>query len=171
MEAHDTFTIEMLAIQRRLFAYILTLVPNLADADDVLQETNAVLLRKREEFQAGTSLAAWACQVAYLEILACRKRQARWRHALNNDDLLAQLSSEATAKFEAVDNRLAALEICLQKLPAADRDLVRMRYRQELSSQGMADRLARTAESVRRHLYRIRVALLRCIERQIKKET
>ena len=161
----------MLAIQRRLFSYILTLVPNLADADDLLQETNAVLLRKREEFQAGTSFAAWACQVAYFEILGYRKRQARWRHALNNHDLLAELSSEATAHCEALDSRLTALETCLQKLPAADRDLVSMRYRQDLSSQRMADCLTRTAEAVRRHLYRIRLALLRCIERQIKKET
>ena len=40
---HDAFTAQLVAVQRRLYAYILTALPNLQDADDVLQETNAAL--------------------------------------------------------------------------------------------------------------------------------
>ena len=50
--------------QDRLFAYILTLVPRRDVARDILQETNLVLWRRREEFVAGTSFVAWASKVA-----------------------------------------------------------------------------------------------------------
>ena len=54
---HDAFTAQLVAVQRRLYAYILTALPNLQDADDVLQETNATLLRSRESFASGTEFA------------------------------------------------------------------------------------------------------------------
>ncbi len=79
---HDEFTSQLVAVQRRLYAYILTILPNLADADDVLQDTNSVLLRKRKEYAAGTEFGAWACRVAYFEVLALRKKRQRERGRL-----------------------------------------------------------------------------------------
>jgi RNA polymerase sigma-70 factor (ECF subfamily) len=83
---HDVFTTHLMAVQRRLYAYILTILPNLSDADDVLQDTNAVLLRKRTQFVAGTEFGAWACRVAYFEVLALRRKRQRERsHVLFAD--------------------------------------------------------------------------------------
>lgn len=166
MENNDTYTRELLAVQRRLYAYIFTLVPRLTDADDVLQQTNAVLLRKRDEFRPGTAFGAWACQVAYFEVMAHRKRQQRER-LLFSDELLAELTPEAATRGEALDQKLAALEQCTKTLPSRDRDMIHMRYRQELSSDAIAASVGRTAEAARRRLYRIRIALLRCIEARL----
>ena len=166
MENSDTYTREVLSVQRRLYAYILTLIPSFTDADDILQQTNAVLLRKRDDFRPGTAFGAWACQVAYYEVLAHRKRQQRER-VLFSDELLAELAPEAASSVETLDRKLAALEHCTQKLPPRDREMIHLRYRQELASDAIAARVGRTSEAARRHLYRIRVALLRCIETRL----
>src|SRR5438067_3592271 len=64
----------LMSHQRRLFQYILSLLPNLQDAEDVLQETNLVVWRKFAQFQSGTSFFAWAARVAQLEVMKHRKK-------------------------------------------------------------------------------------------------
>src|SRR5436190_19336309 len=51
--------------QRQIFSYIYVLVPNRADAEDLLQETSVVICEKFHEFREGTDFVAWACQIAY----------------------------------------------------------------------------------------------------------
>ena len=51
--------------QRRIFAYIYTLVPNRTDAEDILQETSLIICEKFHDFKPGTDFVAWACQIAY----------------------------------------------------------------------------------------------------------
>lgn len=157
--------------QRRLYAFILSLAPDLGDADDILQETNAVLLRKREEFAPGSDFGAWICQVAYYEVLNFRKRRQRTsRHLLLDEDLLEDLASDAQQRLVNQDHRLTALGQCLERLPEADRQLIRDRYRHNHSTQDIARREGRTAAAVRQVLYRIRGELLRCIERRLARE-
>ncbi len=154
-------------MQRRLYAYILTLLPNLADADDVLQDTNAVLLRKREEYTAGTEFGAWACRVAYFEVLAlCKKRQReRSRVLFADQDLLDNLADEAEGRFAAADQALLTrLERCIKKLSPLHRQLIRLRYGNNLLSDEIAENLVRSASAVRQLLYRIRIRLLKCLQ-------
>jgi DNA-directed RNA polymerase specialized sigma24 family protein len=52
------------ATHRRLYAFILALAANPADADDIMQETRGVLWRKLNDFEPGTDFASWAMAVA-----------------------------------------------------------------------------------------------------------
>ena len=54
--------------QHRILAYIYTLVPNRADAEDLLQDTAVLLWEKFAQFELGTDFIAWACRVAFLKI-------------------------------------------------------------------------------------------------------
>lgn len=164
----DPYITDLLAVQRRLYTHILTLVANFVDAEDLLQETNAVLLRKKDEYQPGTNFGAWACQIAYFQVLAHRKRQGRSRQMFAGPDLLEQMASEVAYRVleSDQDRMLANLDDCVNEISLADRELLDMRYRVNLSSETMADRLGRTAAAVRRHLWRIRAGLLHCLERK-----
>ena len=51
----EEFVRLLMAHERQIFTYILTLLPHVADAEDVLQETSIVLWRKFPEYQAGTT--------------------------------------------------------------------------------------------------------------------
>ena len=56
--------------QRQLYLYIIALLPNPTDVDDVLQATNMVLWSKADEFEPGSDFGAWARRVAHFEVLA-----------------------------------------------------------------------------------------------------
>src|SRR5262249_13682086 len=71
-----TFLRLFLQNERRVYAYILTLLPNRADADDVLQEASLVMWDKFDAEHPPTDFAAWGCRIAYFKILDfCKKRQ------------------------------------------------------------------------------------------------
>ncbi len=164
---NDVFTAQLVSIQRRLYAYILTILPNLADADDVLQETNMVLLRKREEYIPGTDFIAWACRAAYFEVLAFRKKQQRERGRILFADqaLLDHLAGEARERILAGDQTLLArLEKCIQRLSLFHRQLIHYRYSYNILAEKIAERIGSSASAVRQLLYRIRTRLLKCVE-------
>ena len=79
--------------QQRVYLFILSLLPNPADAEEVLQETNLVLWRKFEEFEPGTNFKAWAFQTAYYKIQSFLSRQERDR-ARFGDEFLEKVAAK-----------------------------------------------------------------------------
>src|ERR1700748_3473326 len=63
----------------RIYLFILSLLPNRADADEVMQETNLVLWRGFEEFRPQSDFRAWAFQVAYFKVQKRLEQQQRSR--------------------------------------------------------------------------------------------
>ena len=110
-----------------LHAFILSMVRNAADADDVLQETNIVLWRKAAEFDPAREFMPWAMRCAQLQAMAHLKKKQRARVAFD-DELLALVADEAVEEFAESDARRVALAGCLQKLPAEQRALIAQRY-------------------------------------------
>lgn len=164
---HDEqFVRDIAANQRRLYAFILRLVPKTADALDLLQETNMVLWKKKQDFRPGTDFGAWACRVAHYTVLTYRKKISR-EHLLFDDELLGLIAAEAHVETGNFDEHLVALAECLQKLPPKDRDLLERRYADNLSPRHIAQAIDRTARAVAQALYRIRGTLLDCIDRTL----
>src|SRR5690606_4303558 len=124
----EAFIAEVVASQRRLYAYILTLVPDPNDASDVLQQTNMALWRDSDRFQEGTNFIAWAFRIAYFKVLEHREKSQRDRRRFR-DTLLDDLAEESPAySQESDDCRLDAMKQCLETLPVKHRDLIRRRY-------------------------------------------
>jgi RNA polymerase sigma-70 factor, ECF subfamily len=155
--------------QSRLYAYILTLVPDFTAANDVLSETNTTLWRKSSDFQVDTNFAAWAVRIAYFEVLAYQKRRRADPH-LFEGDLLDEVAAAATAVAEDFNEKRQALRSCVEKLPSKDHQLVDLRYQRGLSVQEIAQRRGKTANAVSQALFRIRAALAACIERTLHLE-
>ena len=155
------------AAQRPLFAYIRSLVAPWGNPDDVLQEVNLVLWRKAAEFDGRGEYLTWACRIAYLQVLAHRKKVGRERFVPFDDVILADLAGPLAERVGELDPRLAALRGCLTALPAAAQRLVAARYAEGGSVQTAAAEAGRTPESVRVTLHRIRKALLACVEKKL----
>lgn len=156
----ETFAKRLTAFQSRLWAFVYSLMADADLARDVFQEANRVLWEKRDEFDAARDFAPWALGVARMQVRAARQKLARER-LLFDDEAVERL-----AGVERRDDRQAALAHCIEKLPDAQRDLVRRRYGARESIDQIARALDRTANAVAVAVFRLRRALADCIEAQ-----
>lgn len=159
------FVAQITRSQRHLQAFILTLIWNPADADDVLQEANLVLWEKAAEFDQTRPFLPWAMRICQLQAMAWLKTRARARNRLD-DALLATIAAEALDETDELEPRRRALNDCLGRLPDDHRDLVAKRYRPDGSVNDLAAARGSTPNAVSEQLRRIRATLLACIERK-----
>uniref|UniRef100_A0A7C4LM83 Sigma-70 family RNA polymerase sigma factor n=1 Tax=Schlesneria paludicola TaxID=360056 RepID=A0A7C4LM83_9PLAN len=152
--------------QSRLRGFVRCLLVRSNDVDDVLQEINAVLWEKADEFQPGTDFWGWASQIARFKVLNHIRKLGRERLVFD-DAILEQLAEIAACKLSQFDQRRAALDHCLQQLPPPQRKLLDLRYTAGHTIELIGESIGRPAGSVRQALYRIRTALQACIERQL----
>ena len=80
-------------IQSNLYSYICSLIVDTSGAFDVLQETNVVLWDKADEYDPGRPFRPWAYQIAYLQVLAYRKRCVRSRLVFD-ESLVSEMAEE-----------------------------------------------------------------------------
>src|SRR5262245_43171691 len=124
-ESRDEFVRLLTGEQTSLFSYIATLLGDVNDASNVLQQTNMVLWRKADEFEAGTSFHAWARKVAYFQTLAYIRDMKRDKLVFD-EELILQLADRPTIEDE--DERRIALRHCLGTLSESSLELLQQRY-------------------------------------------
>lgn len=163
------FAEELTRIQRSLYGYICSLVGCPEEAQDVLQETNREVWERYEEFEPGSSLAAWTYKIAYYRVLTVRKQRKRRQQRFQETtlELLAERMAEKNYVLEA---RHQALLDCVGKLEPADRHLIQTRYLEGVDVAEIAEKLRRAPNSLYRSLARIRGLLLDCIESLLEAE-
>jgi len=62
------------------------------------------------------------------------------------------------------------LRACLAKLPKEHRQMVTLRYFEEMEIEAVADRIKSTVAAVYRALSRVRYTLLECMNKQLRQE-
>lgn len=167
--AHILFTAQLTALQPRLRAFLLALTGNRPDADEVLQDTNQVLWRKREMFRADSSFSAWSFQIAAFEARNFLRRRARThRTEIPSEEILAEIAAEAESHHtdHAHEERRVKLLQCLDKLAPADRELLMRRYFEDRPLAALAAERGINQNALAQKLFRLRAMVLRCIEKQ-----
>jgi len=165
----DDFVRELVRHQDRLRDLVRCLLFNQQDIDDVWQETNVLLLKKANDFRPGSDFWAWSSQVARYQVLSHCRRVKRQRLVFS-ESVLAMLADDIGERVQTIDRRQAALDACVALLPASQRRLLELRYSPKASVNDIAASLGRPAGSIRQTLYRIREALLACVERRLAAE-
>ena len=148
--------------QNRIFAYILTLVPHSADAEDIMQETASVAWEKFGTFKEGTDFAAWLKTIAFHKVMDHRKRGGHHR-VIFSDDLIKVLAPRAEKTFEQTDTRAAALKSCLKRLSSPDRQLLKRHYEDGLTIKAIAEETNRPIQGLYKVMVRILDRLRRCV--------
>jgi RNA polymerase sigma-70 factor, ECF subfamily len=161
----DEFVRTFVRHQRDIHAFILSLVPNWADAEDIFQETSTRLFQQGDRCTSIDAFLPWARTVAYYQVLSYRKQHRRrsQRFAEVCLDLIAESHNEA----EAADGRRQALLSCLGKLEAAARRLLELAYRGDLSVAEVAHRVGQNTTATYKSLSRIRHRLRICVDRSL----
>lgn len=165
-EIQERFVRTLTRYESRVWAFIRSLVVSRADAEDILQETNATLWKKIDEFAEVENFVAWACAVARIEVLRYYQKQKRDRLQFS-ENFLQTVAEQVTTRRDELDDRVCALESCIEKLLPQDRGLIRQRYVDELSVETLSTMVGRSVEAVYKRLSRIRRALFVCIEKAV----
>ena len=63
--------------ERRLRGFILSLVPNRADADDIAQEVKIRLWEQFDSYDPTKDFGVWARTIAHYQVLTYREKQSR----------------------------------------------------------------------------------------------
>ncbi len=159
---NEEFLRLFLANQRAIYAYILSMVPSAADADDIMQDTATMMWDKFDDFKLGTNFGAWGVTIARYKIMEYHSKKKR-NLDLVSGELLEQISQVASQKVMRMDDRLKALDQCLSKLNEKNRKLIHIRYHQGLTIKKIAEQLKRPAAGMYKVMSRLHESLSRCI--------
>lgn len=148
----------------RLYYYIYFIVRSREVAEDIFQETfvKAIVTLQQGRYQPDGKFAAWITRIAH-NLVIDQFRQERGENVISNDesevDLLNNAAlSEGTIEAQMVNDQvLKDVRRLIDELPDCQREVVFMRYYQNLSFKDIADI---TGVSINTALGRMRYAIL-----------
>jgi RNA polymerase sigma-70 factor (ECF subfamily) len=166
LDPNEHFVTQIAEHQGRLHSYIYSLLGDRNCSADVLQETNLVLWRKREEFRTGSAFVPWAFAIARFQVLA-HLRDKRRESVLIDAEVAEALAPRVESVSEAFDDRRAALARCMQQLSDDKRELIRARYFDARPMTELAEEKEKTLDSLKVTLFRVRKSLADCIQKRL----
>lgn len=155
--------------ERTLTGYVLSLVPNWSDADDILQETKLRLWEQFGDYDPSKDFGAWARSIAHYHVLTYRKRSNR-QSARFTGDFVELVAAEARTVIAEADLRHLLLADCLAALTDASRKLLVLCYASNKSVKDVAIMLGRSVRGLQRAVATLRKTLQQCIEDRLYQE-
>lgn len=154
------------AAQQRIYAYLLMIIHNHSDAEDLLQETASVLWERFDEFDKTRSFIAWAIGIAKNKALDYLKSKRTSRPCFN-DQFYQDISDIARLESENTDVRLKALRSCIKKLSIKNQQLIHLRFEKAVTVKKISQMSEYSADAIYKRLSRIYSSLHDCIHRSL----
>lgn len=163
------------ATERRILGYLITLLPTIEDAEELMQETSIVIWEKFDEFLATQGdepdldrFTAWGCKIAFYKTLNARRKRKPTAKSFS-EDVLQLISSTWLNSQESgeLDDRRSALARCMEKLPGERREMLQDYYWRKMPIEQIASKQSHTVANVYKLMQRIRRSLHECIQKAI----
>ena len=167
--AQQRFLSLFLRSEREIFRYVAVLVPNVADAEDIVQQTALALWEKFDAYDPSQPFTPWACRFTLNKARQWIERRQRWQ-ALLEGGLVEELAQRREELRSELEVRLKHLEGCLNKLPEEQRLLVEGYYYRRDPIEKLSEVSSRTVAATYKTLQRVRQTLQSCIEAAAKPE-
>lgn len=165
----DEFAALYSRVHLDLLRYILTLLPDRHQAEDVLQETARLLWHKFDQFDQERPFLPWARKFAYFEVLKHRKKYAI-RTKYFADELIETIATERIEKDEMFEAGREALNDCMASMDEKSSELLIDRFSRGIALKELAARQNRTANSLYLVMHRIRQKLIRCVNNKLESQ-
>ncbi len=167
--AQQQFLSLFLRSEREIFRYVAALVPNIVDAEEIVQQAAIALWEKFDAYDPTHPFTPWACRFALNKARQWIERRQRWQALLENGlaEELATRREELRPDFES---RLSHLEKCLGHLREDQQSIVKKYYYDRLAIEKVAEASGRTVEATYKALQRIRQMLQDCVEKAARPE-
>jgi len=164
----DALTAVISRYQHRLFRYLLRLVREPAAADDLFQQTWLRVMEKIGRYDAHRSFEAWLFSVAHnlaIDFWRAKRGESLDDPGETNDPPAVRLrAGEPDALERLLDfERGAMLAACIGTLPAIHREILTLRFEEDMNLEAIAEvagiPLATVKSRLRRALEGLRAAM------------
>ena len=170
MDSVDAFEVLVRENARMLTAFIRASLSDETAVDDIWQETMLTAWRRWDDYDRRRPFGAWLRGIAGKNILAWRRRNAG--QPMTCDEQTLEHFDEIFAKMhqltgDTFDEKLQAVRTCIESLSDSYREVIRLRYEEELMPASVAERQAVKLETVKKQLQRAKSLLLECLNRKL----
>ena len=160
--------------EEKIFSYVFFAVRNQDVADDIFQETfmKAVVTIQQGKYVENGKFQAWLTRIAH-NLVIDYFRQLKNENCVSDDDVDYDLFNDIKLAETTVENKMVReqvlddVKLLVEHLPQNQKEVVFMRYYQELSFKEIAEI---TGVSINTALGRMRYALLNLRRMASKKE-
>lgn len=166
---HEQFVALFVRHETAVHSFVMTLVPSMADAEEVLQEASMTMWRRFDQYQPGTSFRNWAFQIAKYTAFNFVRKRARDRHRFS-ETVMTLLAEQAEREQSDREARRRTLEHCIAKLADGEQAILSGCYQEGSTIKRFAAEQGRTANAVSKQLNRIRRTLLLCVQQTLRLE-
>lgn len=161
-DSRELMAVNWAKAQPSLTAFLIASTPQFSDAEDLLQEVAAEIARRFDDYNPARPFLPWALWVAKIKIADFYRARERSPVRFIGESIDAL--SEACERVQAtLSEEKWALEKCLRNLTGRSRQLLQLRYFEDLTPQEISSRVGMTSGAVRIALLRTRSALLACV--------
>ena len=160
----DAFDTLLARYQQKIYSYILFLVHDDEEADDLFQETfmKAIVTIRQGRYVESGRFSAWLTRIAH-NLVIDKYRQDRNSNVISNDASDADLFNDASLSDITVEMKMITEQSLtdvgrlLKELPDNQKEVLYMRFYQDLSFKEIADA---TGVSINTALGRMRYGLI-----------
>lgn len=124
---HDDFLRLLLKSEREIMRYVMAIVPQAGDAQEVFQETAVALWKQIDKYDPSKPFTPWACRFAANKAKEHLRKSGRWRGFLT-DDIASMLLARREELAPNLDERVVPLRDCLSELSKNNRKLIEKYY-------------------------------------------
>ena len=103
--------------EKEVFRYVAALVPNMVDAEDIVQQTALALWEKFDAYDPAQPFTPWACRFALNKARRWIERRQRWQSLLKGG-LAEEVERRRDELRPELECRLRHLEDCTGELAA-----------------------------------------------------
>ncbi|HVJ86971.1 MAG TPA: sigma-70 family RNA polymerase sigma factor [Caulifigura sp.] len=153
------------AASPRVHAYLVTMVLNWADAEDLLQEVGVTVWMKFEEYDPGRDFVTWACGIARNKVLNYRQKASH--RLVQSEELMAKIEQVSDSEPYSLDVQRDALRRCLERLNDSQRLLLSVAQSAADSLKSVAEDRGQSPQSLYKTVQRIRAKLFACVTRRL----
>ena len=155
--------------QRQIRLYLGRYVQCPSQVDDIAQEVFLVAFRELNRFLFESKFSTWLIGIARNKALEFLKAETKARKS-RKEFFEAEIASRQISRLEHqqresefAEQRLSAMQFCLEQLPKKARELIDRYYFDQQTANNIAKNAEISAGSVRMKLLRIRQILQKCI--------
>jgi RNA polymerase sigma-70 factor (ECF subfamily) len=159
----DRFVEQFVRSQDRIYAYVVTLLPNRDDAEEVFQQTSLALWKKWQQFDPSRDFVRWACGMAHFEVCNFLRKHAGRAPIGLSEDVLLEVAQVRLEMNDILEARRQALAHCLDRLKRESRELLDRCYAGKDSIRQIAEELGLQPNALYMTLKRLRRTLFDCI--------